>query len=114
MAYHLVQLAGVVRKDLDAEPRVTLAQLSRRLGVCRQTLEKAVRAATGKSFRQWRAESLAVKACGLLAADGTHSIKEISYTLGYRSPQAFARFVRNACGFSPSQVRDRGPSGRPV
>jgi len=112
MAYHLVQLAGLVRKHLDAEPRLTLAELSRRLGVCRQTLEKAVRAATGKSFRQCRAESLAVKARGLLAADGAHSIKEVSYTLGYRSPQAFARFVKIACGCSPSQLREDGPSRR--
>lgn len=112
MAYHLAQLAALICKHLDAEPRLTLAELSTRLGACRQTLEKAVRTSTGKSFRQRRAEWLVLKARQLLAGDGTYSIKEISYTLGYRSPQAFARFVRTACGCSPSQLReDRRSAG---
>jgi len=114
MSYQLVQLAGVVRKHLDAEPRVSLAELSKRLGICRQTIEKAIRTATGRSFHQSRSELLAVKARRLLAIEGTKSIKEIAYSLGYSSPQAFARFVRMACGCSPSQLRELWPSGGAV
>ena len=106
MAYHLIHLADLVRKVLDAEPRLTLAELSSRLGVSRQTLQKAVRGATGKTFHQYQSELLAMKARGLLADDCPHSIKEVAYTLGYKSPQAFARFVKMACGRTPSQLRE--------
>jgi two-component system response regulator YesN len=112
MAYHLIRLADLVRTHLDVEPRLRLSQLSWRLGVSRQTLEKAVRAATGKSFRQCRSELLVVKARELLTSDGTRSIKEIAYSLGYRSPQAFARYVKMASGQSPSQLRENFPPTR--
>lgn len=107
MAYDLARLHELVRRELHADPRLSLSELSRRLGACRQTLEKAVRAETGKSFRDLRRELLASKASNLLAG-GPYQIKEIAYVLGYKSPQAFARFVRTARGCSATQLRGKG------
>lgn len=93
MSYQPRRLAEAALALLDAEPHLTLAELTKRLGVCRQTLERAIRARTGNSFRQCRSQSVALKARRLLTADGAQMIKEVAYQLGYRSPQ-FMPFPR--------------------
>ena len=110
MAYNPAVLYKLTSDYLSAQPRLPLTELASRLGVCRQTLERALRGATGKSFRRLRAETLASKACDLLASSN-HQVKEIAYSLGWKSPQAFARFLKSERGCSPTQLqKDPRPS----
>jgi AraC-like DNA-binding protein len=111
MAYNLAAVYESVRNDLSADPRLALSQLSSRFGVCRQTLEKAARAATGKTLRQLRREVLASKACETLVGS-PQSVKEVAYALGFKWPQAFARFAKTQTGCSPTQLRRKRPFGR--
>ncbi len=105
MAYDLLQLLTRVQARLQASPAASLAELSRALGVSRHTIERAVRSASGKTFRHWRRKLLFGKAADLLKAGGALSIKEVAFMMGYKSPQAFARFVKRSCGCSPTKLR---------
>jgi two-component system response regulator YesN len=105
MAYNLSRLFDRIKLDLGSNPRLSLAALSLTLKIERHTIEKAVRVVDGRRFRDLRNELLLRRAKALLSADAALSIKEVAYLLGYRSPQAFARFVRRVSGYSPSGLR---------
>ena len=105
MAYNALGLFSAIEAQLASSPEISLSVLSQRLRVERHTLEKAVRGRTGKSFREFRRELRLSAANSLLSANFARSIKEVSLLLGYKSPQAFARFVKTSCGLTPSQVR---------
>jgi len=109
MSYNVAQLADLLLGYIDAEPGLKLAEVSKRLGACRQTLEGALRARTGKSFRQLRSELVATRARVQLGENASHLIKQVAYDLGYKSPQAFSRFVREVYGYSPTELRKRSP-----
>lgn len=114
MAYDLPRLFHQIKSDLASNPRVSLAALSLKLKVERHTIEKAVRAMDGRRFRDLRNELMLGRAKALLSADVTLSIKEVAYLLGYRSPQAFARFVRGVSGSSPGGLRVAQVDRRPT
>jgi AraC-like DNA-binding protein len=105
MAYHLPKLFDHIDGYLDAAPNLSLAELSDRIGVGRHTIKKAVKKATGKTFRQFRNTVLLEKAGILLTSAPNRTIKEIAYSLGYQSQRSFSRFVRQATGYSPKQLR---------
>lgn len=113
MAYVYLFLYERVMDILASDPRVPLSAISEKLSVERHTLEKAIRATTGRSFRELRRELTLSRTRDLLALEAAKSIKEISFLLGYRSPQAFARFVKKACGCSPAELRRAVLGSRP-
>ena len=105
MAYDLPRLFDQIKSDLAGNPRSSLAALSLKFKVERHTIEKAVRVMEGMRFRDLRDELMLGRAKALMSLQPTLCIKEISYLLGYKSPQALARFVRAASGLSPSELR---------
>ena len=105
MAYALASLFGQVFSLLVQNPHTTLSSISRALDVERHTIERAVRLSTGRPFRQLRREILFSATSKHLQGEPGESIKEISFALGFRSPRAFARFVRHSSGLSPSEFR---------
>lgn len=107
MAYNLFGLADQAQRQLLTNPGMTLSQLSGHLGVARHTVTKALHARFGRSYRQCRREALLMWTAKLLFEEHPRSIKEIALTLGYKSPKAFARFVRNAWGLSPRDFRNK-------
>jgi AraC-like DNA-binding protein len=99
---------------LKENPRGGLKPICEALGVERHTVERAFQLKTGKPFRSFRRELLLERSMGLLASKRTVPIKEIAFLLGYKSERAFARFIRNALGCCPGEVRRqlRGSGGR--
>lgn len=90
---------------MQGNPCCSLGKVSRALHVSRRTIQSAVKAVTGKKFRDLRDEILLEKLKSLLALAPNATIKELSSEAGYSSPRAFARAVRRACGFAPRQLR---------
>ncbi len=105
MAYVHASLAEQVRQMLTSDPRTSLSAISAKLRVERHTLEKVLRTTTGTCFRELQRELMLARACQILAVETSLSIKQVSFLLGYKSPQAFSRFVKNACGRSPGNLR---------
>ena len=107
MAYDLEGVFIRVKNALIEAPRTSLCEVSYRLGVERHTIEKAVRAHTGRAFRNLRNDIALDAAVAQLCSQPNRSIKEISYDCGYESPRAFSRFIRSSCGFAPNELRKR-------
>ena len=105
MAYDLNGLFNRIHRSLRSTPYLSLHELSIRICVERHTIEKAVKKATGKTFREVRNDMLLEQARGLLDSNPNQSIKEVAFKLGYRSQRSFSRFIKSSVGCSPKQLR---------
>lgn len=88
-----------------ADPSASLRSVSRRLGVHPHTLTAIVRKRTGASYSSWRAHRQVSSACRLLRTRPELSIKEVAAASGFSATSVFDRFLRRACGQSPSDCR---------
>lgn len=109
MAYDLPRLYETVRSHLWFNPDLQLDELSQLLKVERHTVEKAVRLATGKTFRELKKDILFRLAIQRLRDDPSLSIKEVAFKLGYCSQRSFCRFVKAMAGCPPTQLRAKRP-----
>lgn len=119
MAYDLNGLYTRIQRSLSSTPYMSLHALSARLGVERHTIEKAVKQATSKTFREMRNDLLLKHARNLLDSNPNQSIKEVAFKLGYRSQRSFSRFIKSSLGCSPKELRADlhfrpSPVGAPV
>ncbi|MGH9358712.1 MAG: helix-turn-helix domain-containing protein [Terriglobia bacterium] len=105
VAYDGPGLFASIQERLNSKPRIGLSTLSSELKVSRHTIERCVRAATGKSFRKLSQRMLLRKSKETLANRPNFSIKEIASLFDYRFPRSFSRFVRQATGHSPIELR---------
>ena len=105
MGYDSRLVFARVTASLQAAPRIRLSELARQLKIERHTIERAVLRESGRRFRELQGEVTCSTALELLAADFPRSVKEISFALGYASPAAMSRFVKRACGKSPTELR---------
>jgi len=105
VTYNRHKLLIEVDALISATPRIRLAEVARALGVDRHTIENAMRSRRKTTFREYRREVL-LQAAKTLMDRPDCSIKEIGIRLGYSSPASFSRFVRQATGKSPSQLRN--------
>lgn len=110
MAYLTQGVFEQVRAHLRIHPSNSLADVCRALHIERHTIERAVRRATGKCFRDFRREVLFRRARDLLRCEPGKSIKEIAFTLGFRSTRSFDRFIVATCGHTPTQLRKEPPA----
>jgi AraC-like DNA-binding protein len=106
MAYDLTGLFNRVTKEMRGNPYAQLHGLSGHLGVGRHTIEKSVKAATGKSFREYRATVLLEHARSQLRQNPHLSIKEIAFSIGFHSQRSFCRFIKATAGCSPKALRE--------
>jgi AraC-like DNA-binding protein len=90
---------------VDAAPGASLQRLALGLGVHPHTLAQVVRQRTGRTFSAWRADRQMVLSRTLLRSRPDLSIKEIAAAAGFSSTSVFDRFMRRACGRSPSECR---------
>src|SRR5262245_32800109 len=105
MAYDGHRLFAVVDSLLANNPRITLHEISDRLGVERHTVEKAVRLESKKTFRELQRQYLYRQACGLLSEFPPKPLKQIASNLGYSTVQAFHRFLVRNSGLRPTELR---------
>jgi|SRR5690242_2719676 len=113
MAYLTQGVFEQVELHLRIYPSDSLADLCRSLNIERDTIERAVRTATGKCFRDFRREALFRRARDLLWSEPGKSIKEIAFMLGFRSTRSFDRFMLTNCGHTPTQLRKESPANTP-
>jgi len=95
---------------LHEDVSVTLVELARTLGTDRHNIERAVHLATGVTFRQFKKQKKLERATTLLN-NGLY-VKEIAEILGYSSPTALTRFIKNATGHTPRSMK-RWTTGLP-
>jgi AraC-like DNA-binding protein len=107
MAYDLHGLFNRISHHLRRAPYLQLEEISQLVNVERHTIEKAVKTATGMTFREFRTSMLLEQAMRLLDDNPAQSIKEVAFTLGYNSQRSFCRFIRTAAGCSPKELRGR-------
>jgi len=114
VAHDLIGVFEQAARVLEENPHRGLKPISEALGVERHTVERAFRLKTGKPFRSFRRELLLERSMWLLTSKRTAPIKEIAFLSGYQSERAFARFIREAFGCSPSELRKllASPGGR--
>jgi len=107
LAYDHVLLFNEVRQSLRRKPFRLLRGLCQQLRVSKGTLEKAVSAAAGETFRSFREEIIVSHVLNSFASRPTRTIKQISRALGYKSARSFARAIRRMCGLPPKDLRFR-------
>jgi transcriptional regulator GlxA family with amidase domain len=105
MAYNLEKLFELIHDSLNSAPHLRLSELSQHLGVGRHTLEKAVKKSAKMTFRELRKRMRLERVRVVLYSQPNLSIKQIAFELNYGSHRAFSRFVRDAAGYSPSELR---------
>jgi transcriptional regulator GlxA family with amidase domain len=105
MVYDLHRIFLQVTRDVEMAPSISLTQLSRKLGIERHTIEKAVKNATGSPFREFRASIVLKHARGLLRDQSNRTIKEVAFILGYRSQGSLSRFIRAETGYSAKELK---------
>jgi AraC-like DNA-binding protein len=84
---------------------VRLKDMAERMGVSRATLRRRLQSTDG-GFRGARERALVEAATSLLLAS-EDSVEAISAELGYADVRNFRRFIKNATGLTPRQVRLR-------
>jgi len=105
MSYYREGLFAKVASYLEERPRVFLKNISAELRVERHTIERVVRELTGLSFRDYQKRVLLAQATKLLCQNPNRSIKEIAFTLGYKHPRDFSRFIKSETGKTPVELR---------
>ena len=95
MAYEHKEIAEAVVRILLEAPRTTLGALSKRLGIERHTIRRALVSYFGITFRELQQKCLLVRAAAIRGEGGRqHSAKEVSFALGFKSATSLARLMR--------------------
>jgi AraC-like DNA-binding protein len=105
MVYDLHRIFLQVTQHVEMTPSISLMQLSNNLGIERHTIAKAIKNATGLSFREFRNSVLLKHVRDLLKDESNRTIKEVAFAVGYRSQGSLSRFMRIATGHSAKAVK---------
>ena len=100
-------ILNAILLSLHRSPSRLLGEFARELRVSQRTIEKAIIAASGKTFRELREEILVERVRSAFASEPTRGIKGLASELGYKSARSFARAIERACGSSPQELRSR-------
>ena len=87
---------------------VSMTEIARHTGMSERSLRRHFRAETGLSAGAYLGHSRMIKAMQLLVEDHRKSVSEVSISVGFNSPSAFACAFRRATGMSPVQFRGMG------
>jgi len=107
VAYDRRKLVGMIDELLSENPRISLLQIARELGIERHTIEKAVHHVRQMSFLAHRQKELVRRAQVLLNDKRAFGEKEVAAKLGFASLEAFIRFTKVQTGMTPKQLRKR-------
>jgi YesN/AraC family two-component response regulator len=108
MAYSYLLLFSEADRLLSTKPRMTLLQIAELLKVGSQTLGKAIKKVSGKSFTEYQKAKI-LERTGSIIANGAGLLeKQIAAEIGYSSPDAFSRFIKLTTGVNLREIRRRG------
>lgn len=82
----------------------TIVQLQIMYGITRKTVERAIKATSGRSIKEL-SDNLIVEKVKHLLLYSEQSIKSISHELGFPNQNSFYQFFRRIEGISPTQYR---------
>jgi AraC-like DNA-binding protein len=103
----LVRAVEFLLANLDS---ASVAELSRHAGMSERSLRRHFRAETGTSVGRYVGRTRMIKAMQMLIEDRGRSISEVSISVGFDNPSAFACAFRRATGMSPVQFRGSLPA----
>ncbi len=102
---------GIIRQNLF-QPRLTVGQIKRALGVRANDLTTRFRAATGATIGRYLEDRRLECACRLLV-DTRLDVETVALLVGYRDKETFARALRRRYGVRPPVYREyRGKLSR--
>lgn len=84
---------------------VSMTELTRQAGMSERSLRRHFRAETGISVATYLGQARMIRAMQLLLEDRARSVSEVSISVGFKSPSAFACAFRRATGMSPGRFR---------
>ena len=103
------QVTDWVQRNLD-NTDYGVDDLCRDLGMSRMNMYRKFQAITDTTPSEFIKEYRLKKAAELLKSSTAKSITEISYEVGFTSPQYFAKCFKDAYGMTPRQYREGKPS----
>ena len=106
--YERAKLVRLFLELIRHEPRLTELEASEKLHVHRHTLRRALKENNCSLATARRAAVLARLEQHFTRADSA-SIKQVWTELGFPSSSAFARYIRQATGKSPTELRAAWP-----
>lgn len=93
---------GIVYLEENYDKNPSVSELARMCSVSESTFRELFKSFTGFSPSEYIARGKAERAKRLLA-DGSLTVSEVAYTLGFADTASFGRFFRNAAGTSPGK-----------
>jgi len=107
MAYDPTLLFAEVKVRLQNAPATSLKALSLSLGVSDRTIQNVVKVKTGKQFTRLRSDILIEEFRSALQSQPNATIKEMCFSMGYKSLRSFTRAISRSTGVSPKALRSR-------
>ena len=98
----LIRVVEFLLANLDS---VSVPKLARQAGMSERSLRRHFRAETGISISSYLGHTRMIKAMQLLIDDRDKSVSEVSISVGFNNPSAFACAFRRATGMSPVRLR---------
>jgi AraC-like DNA-binding protein len=98
----LIRVVEFLLANLDS---VSVPELARQAGMSERSLRRHFRAETGTSIGSYLGHTRMIKAMQMLLDDRARSVSEVSISVGFNNPSAFACAFRRATGMSPVQFR---------
>ena len=105
----LIRAVEFLLANLDS---VSVAELAGQAGMSERSLRRHFRAETGTSIGSYLGHARMIKAMQMLIDDRGRSVSEVSISVGFNNPSAFACAFRRATGMSPVQFRASGDSSK--
>ncbi len=99
----IYQVMAKIDARMFSSPRTTLPQLAQDLGIDRHTIERVIEQLKGVSFRKHQQSVILDRALRMLK-DGSKNT-EVASVLGYRSAEAFSRFIKVSTGMNAREIR---------
>ena len=108
MSYSLEAIFVKLDTRLSEDPNARLSEFSQSLNIKQHTVQKAVREATGVSFREYQKQRILMETVRLLAEKGELSEGDIARRVGYKSADSLFNFVKLETGTNPNDFRGLG------
>jgi methylphosphotriester-DNA--protein-cysteine methyltransferase len=108
MSYSLEEIFVKLDSLLSENPNARLVEFSQSLNVTQDTVQAAVRDATGVSFREYQKQRILMETVRLLAEKGELSEGDIALRVGHKSPDSLFNMVELETGTNPDAFRGLG------
>lgn len=108
MSYSLEEIFIKLDTLLSEDPNARLVEFSQSLNIKQHTVQKAVREATGVSFREYQKQRILMETVCLLAERSELSEGDIALRVGYKSADSLFNLVEVETGTNPNEFRGLG------